>query len=64
MQRELDAKSIQVKELNKSKAEIEKLKREKDELREAVNLEKEKEIAGVESAHNLKEIKKQVSKFL
>jgi len=28
------------------------------------NLEKEKEIAGVESAHNLKEIKKQVSKFL
>ena len=45
LQKELDAKSIQVKELNKSKAEIEKLKREKDELREAVNLEKEKEFS-------------------
>ena len=43
MKAELDAKTEQVKELNKSKAEIEKLKREKDELRDAIALEKEKE---------------------
>ena len=39
LQAELDEKSDQVKELNKSKAEIERLKREKDELRETVELE-------------------------
>lgn len=43
LQVELEQKSFQVKELNKTKAEIEKLKREKDELRDAILLEKEKE---------------------
>lgn len=43
MKSELDAKSEQVKELNKSKAEIERLKREKDELRDSISLEKEHE---------------------
>ncbi|MDH4263591.1 MAG: DUF2130 domain-containing protein [Spirochaetia bacterium] len=39
LQNELNEKSEQVKELNKSKVEIEKLKREKDELRDAIELE-------------------------
>ena len=39
IQAELKEKSKQVKELNKTKAEIERLKREKDELRETVELE-------------------------
>lgn len=43
LQKELEQKSGQVKDLNKTKAEIEKLKREKDELRDEVALEKEKE---------------------
>ena len=43
LQKELEQKSGQVRELNKTKAEIEKLKREKDELRDEVALEKEKE---------------------
>lgn len=38
LQRELDDKSAQIKELNRAKADIERLKREKDELREAVEL--------------------------
>lgn len=45
LKKELDQKSGQVKELNKTKAEVEKLKREKDELRDAVVLEKEKEFS-------------------
>jgi hypothetical protein len=45
LQKELQEKSIQVRELNQTKAEIEKLKREKDELRETVVLEKEKEFS-------------------
>lgn len=45
LKKELEQKSGQVKDLNKTKAEIEKLKREKDELRETVTLEKEKEFS-------------------
>jgi len=43
LQKELLEKSGQVKELNQTKAEIERLKREKNEIRETVVLEKEKE---------------------
>ena len=42
LQKELTQKSAQVRELNKSKAEIERLKREKDELRDSIVLEQEK----------------------
>ncbi len=42
---ELTEKSNQVKEFNKAKAEIERLKREKDELRDQVVSEKEKEFS-------------------
>ena len=45
LKKELEARSNQVKELNKTKAEIERLRREKDELREAIALEKEKEFS-------------------
>ena len=41
---ELNEKSQQVKELNKTKAELEKIKREKDELKEAVEAEAQKMI--------------------
>jgi len=44
MQAELNDKTEQVKELNKSKAEIERLKREKDELRDAIELESQKKL--------------------
>ncbi|MDY0151574.1 MAG: DUF2130 domain-containing protein [Candidatus Cloacimonas sp.] len=44
LKEELDAKSEQVKELNKTKAEIERLTREKEELRESISLEKEREL--------------------
>lgn len=44
MQAELKEKSEQVKELNKSKAEIERLKREKEELRDAIELESQKKL--------------------
>jgi hypothetical protein len=44
LQVELNRKSEQVKDLNKSKAEIEKLKREKDELRDAIELETQKKL--------------------
>lgn len=44
LQEELNAKSEQVKELNRSKAEIEKLKREKDELKEVAEAEAQKKI--------------------
>ena len=45
LQKELTEKSGQLKELNKTKAEVEKLKREKDELRDQVTLEKEQEFS-------------------
>ena len=57
LQKELDEKSGQVKEFNKAKAEIEKLKREKDELRDAVVLEKE-----IEFSDKLKEEKAKLKK--
>jgi hypothetical protein len=44
LESELASKSEQVKELNKSKAEIERLKREKDELRDAIELESQKKL--------------------
>jgi hypothetical protein len=44
LQDELKEKSEQVKELNRSKAEIEKLKREKDEMREQVEAESQKKL--------------------
>jgi hypothetical protein len=44
LESELATKSEQVKELNKSKAEIERLKREKDELRDAIELESQKKL--------------------
>ena len=59
LQKELQEKSNQVKELNKTKAEVEKLKREKEEMREQVTLEKEKEFT--EQMNNEKQkIRKQV----
>jgi len=57
LQKELDEKSGQVKEFNKAKAEIEKLKREKDELRDKVVLEKE-----IEFSDKLKEEKAKLKK--
>lgn len=55
---ELEQKSLQVKELNKSKAEIEKLKRDNDELRDKIILEKEKEYS-----EKLKEEKFKIQKL-
>lgn len=43
MQKELTEKTEQLRELNRTKAEIERLKREKEEMREALTLEKERE---------------------
>ncbi len=43
LQKELEQKSTQVKELNKTKTELEKVRREKDEIRDQVILEKETE---------------------
>jgi hypothetical protein len=43
LQEELNRKSGQLKEFNQAKAEIEKLKREKDEMSSTISLEKEKE---------------------
>ena len=43
LQKELTEKSTQLRELNKTKAKIERLKREKDELADKIALEKEKE---------------------
>ncbi|MBC8213190.1 MAG: DUF2130 domain-containing protein [Candidatus Marinimicrobia bacterium] len=47
MEKELKKKSEQVKDLNKSKAEIEKLKREKDELKSEAEAEAQKELTKV-----------------
>lgn len=44
IQKELNEKSEKIKEFNKAKAEIEKLKREKDELKEAVEAEAQKQL--------------------
>ena len=44
LESELATKSEQVKELNKSKSEIERLKREKEELRDAIELESQKKL--------------------
>lgn len=74
LQEELNEKTSQVKELNKTKAEIERLKREKDELRDQVILEKETEFSEIlkdakakarqqaddESALKIKELEKQL----
>src|SRR5204863_9851978 len=57
LQKELNEKSVQVKELNKTRAEIEKLKREKDEMREQISLEKEKEFS-----ENMKNEKEKIRK--
>jgi hypothetical protein len=54
LQNELNEKSLQVKELNQTKADVERLKREKDELRDKVVLEKEKEYSEKLSAERLK----------
>ena len=59
LKKELDQKTIQVKELNKTKAEIEKIKREKDELRDQIVLEKEIELSEKLKNERIK-IKKQV----
>lgn len=45
LQQEITEKSNQLKEFNQAKMEIERLKREKDELRDAVMLEKEQEFS-------------------
>ena len=44
LESELATKSEQVKELNKSKSEIERLKREKEELRDSIELESQKKL--------------------
>lgn len=44
MQKELDEKSRQLGELNKAKADILRLEREKTEMRDTINLEKEREL--------------------
>lgn len=59
LQKELNLKSEQLKELNRTKAEIEKLKREKEELSEKIALEKEKEYSQKLSEER-KKIKQQV----
>ncbi|NNF15255.1 MAG: DUF2130 domain-containing protein [Gammaproteobacteria bacterium] len=44
LQKELDEKSKQVKELNRSRAEVERLKREKDELKDSMEVENQKKL--------------------
>lgn len=58
LQKELEEKSSQVKELNKTKAEVEKLKREKEEMHDQIVLEKEKEFTDRIKTEKLK-IRKQ-----
>ncbi len=55
---ELNTKSEQVKELNKSKAEIERLKRDKDELKDSIELESQKKFNDLLASEKEK-IKKQ-----
>jgi len=55
LQEELDQKSGQLKDFNKAKSEIERLKREKDELKGSIEAESEKklsEMIGVEEGKN------------
>lgn len=59
LQKELQEKSGQLKELNKTRAEVEKLKREKEEMREQISFEKEKEYSEKVKIEKLK-IRKQV----
>lgn len=47
IQKELTEKSEQVKELNKTKGEVEKLKREKDELKESIEAESQKKLTQI-----------------
>lgn len=47
LRRELEEKSSQLRELNKAKAEVESLRREKDGLREQITLEKEQELSEI-----------------
>lgn len=44
LRKELNEKSVQVQELNRTKAEFEKLKREKDELKESIEAESQKRL--------------------
>ncbi len=46
LRKELEEKSDKLRELNKTKAELERLKRDKDELAERISMEKEKEFTG------------------
>lgn len=57
LQKELGEKSTQLRELNKTKADIERLKREKDELADKIALEKEKELT-----EKLQEAKEKIQK--
>jgi hypothetical protein len=59
LQQEITAKSNQLKEFNKAKADIARLEREKDELRDLVALEKDREFSDKLKAEKLK-IQKQV----
>jgi len=75
LQHELGQKSEQLRELNRTKAEIERLKREKEEMKESIGLEKEKEYSeklmiekqrikkqvGEESAMKIEGLKKQLA---
>ena len=54
LREELKQKSEQVREFNKAKSEIERLKREKDELREAIEAESEKKLSETLSAEREK----------
>ena len=58
LQKELGLKTNQLKDLNKTKAEVERLKREKDELRDQVVLEKEQEYS-IKLTEERNKIKKQ-----
>ncbi len=65
LQKELTEKSEQVKELNRTKAEMEKLKREKDELKEAIEAESQKKLNQIlqeerEKIHKLEEDKNEM----
>ena len=44
LKEELDQKSVQLRELNQAKTEVERLRREKAELRDEISLEKEREL--------------------
>jgi hypothetical protein len=54
LQKELSEKSEQVKELNRSKAEIERLKREKEEAKEEAEAEAQKKVNEIVSAERVK----------